>query len=259
MLLLDSMRTLIDVFTSPLHLFWLLVMVGGIGYWFKKYKLAGIAGGSALVLLVVTASDPLPNLLVESLENQYPPLLKLPEANAQRPIHILVLGGGNIPDPHLPAVDQLSYHALERLAEGIRIHLQMPGSRIITSGYGRKGQKTQARVCAEAAISLGVAPEQISLMEKPVNTYQEAAIYKQTFGDDALLILVTNAFHMPRSMRLFRSQGLHPVAAPAGHLCKEVPGGSNANWLTSEQNFTKIEIALHEYIGMLGEKWIRSE
>lgn len=244
------MRLLADFITSPLNIFWVLIAFSAGLYFFKKKRPARIMGIVALVLLFITASDPLPDLLIRSLESRYPPLLTSPFTKDDTLVNILVLGSGNIPDPSLTSLDQLSDHSLERLAEGIRIYRMLPGSRLITSGFSRNGQKTQAAVSADAARSLGVAASDISMMEKPANTAAEATEYRKNFGPGAKLILVTNAFHMPRAMQLFKEQGLNPVPAPTGHILKREPGGNQLDWFSSEENFNKMEIALHEYIGM---------
>jgi uncharacterized SAM-binding protein YcdF (DUF218 family) len=249
------MRTLVEFLTSPLSVFWLLIAISGIFYWFKKKQPAKIAGISALALLFITASDPLPDWLIRRLEDKYPPLLTLPFTPADTAVNVLVLGGGNVPDPALTAIDQLSSFSLGRLTEGIRIHRLLPGSRLITSGFSRNGQKTQAAITADAAISLGVDTSAITMIEEPTNTWEEAVAYKKKFGTTGKLILVTSAFHMPRAMQLFKAQGLNPVPAPAGHIYKTAPDGENPiEWFSVEENISKIEIALHEYIGMVWGK-----
>ena len=60
-------------------------------------------------------------------------------------------------------------------------------------------------------------------------------------------ILVTAAYHMPRSMALFKKLGLHPIAAPTNFLVKE------KDWfdILNEKALLNFEVALHEYIGLL--------
>lgn len=246
-----SMRTIVDFLTSPLSVFWLLIAISGVLYRFKKRRPAKIAGLSALILLFITASDPLPDFLIRKLEDQYPPLLTLPLTPADTMINVLVLGGGGVPDPALTPIDQLSSFSLSRLTEGVRLHRLLPGSRLITSGFSRKGQKTQAAITADAAISLGVEARAITMIEEPTNTWEEAVAYKKKFGTAGKLVLVTNAFHMPRAIQLFQAQGLNPIPAPTGHIYKKGPDGVNPiDFFSIEENLSKIEIALHEYIGM---------
>ncbi len=249
------MRTLVEFFTSPLSVFWLLIAISGLFYGFKKKRSAKIAGISALILLFITASDPLPDWLIRKLEDQYPPLLNLPFTPADSIVNVLVLGGGGVPDPALVPIDQLSSFSLGRLTEGIRIHRLLPGSRLVTSGFSRNGQKTQAAITADAAISLGVDTGAITMIKEPVNTWEEAVAYKKRFGTTGKLVLVTSAFHMPRAMQLFKAQGLNPVPAPTGHIYKKGPDGRNpVDFFSVEENISKIEIALHEYIGMVWGK-----
>ena len=70
-----------------------------------------------------------------SLERSYPPLTDLNSLSNDIDVHIMVLGSGHTSDPALPANNQLSHNALGRLAEGIRLHRLLPGSKLITSGW----------------------------------------------------------------------------------------------------------------------------
>ena len=67
---------------------------------------------------------------------------------------ILILGGGHTNDSRLPANNQLSTNALGRLAEGIRIHRELPGSKIITSAYyALQDTKTPFKIFIVAVIT----------------------------------------------------------------------------------------------------------
>jgi uncharacterized SAM-binding protein YcdF (DUF218 family) len=79
----------------------------------------------------------------------------------------------------------------------------------------------------------------------------EARIYKERFGKEYPLIIVTSAIHMPRAMYWFRHYGLDPHPAPTNYLVME-------DWKLSLSSFKptnyKISITaklLHEYAGML--------
>lgn len=241
------MRPLAYLLLQPLTVFWLLLLP--IPFIRKKYpRLATYLLLIALLWLALSSTPPLPTFLVETLENQFKPLLQAPSFSS--PSHILVLGGGHVSDERLPPNDQLSGQALYRLVEGIRLHRLLPGSKLVLSGYSRPGiTPSHAEVMAQTAIILGVNPEDTLLITTPHNTRQEAIDYKGKFGAGNSLILVTNAIHMPRAMMHFRRAGLTPTPAPTNHLIKRDRLSSRFSIRPSSGNLKRMNAALHEYVG----------
>ncbi len=192
--------------------------------------------------------------MITSLESQYDPLLDIEEGNHDD-CHILVLGSGHTYDPDLPPSGQLSATALKRLTEGIRIHEQTMTSTLILSGYsGASSHISQAEVMAQAAGALGIENDKIKIHTTPTTTAEEADVYLEKYGMKHCLILVTSASHMPRAMRIFQNRGLKPYPAPADFMVKIDPSAGFRYHLFSHQNFYKVKLALHEYIGMLWER-----
>jgi uncharacterized SAM-binding protein YcdF (DUF218 family) len=193
----------------------------------------------------------LPNLMTNHLENKYPVFSMAQLAGNVKPVHILVLGAGHTNDDRFPATDQLSEVALTRLAEGIRLHRMIPGSSLVTSGYGGREKIPQAEVMAEAAGLLGTDADSIYTLIYPKNTQAEASEYKRLFGDTARIILVTSAMHLPRAVQLFHNIGLDPIPAPTNHLYKKGKLPDRWSWVPSSGNLRKTESAIHEYVGMI--------
>lgn len=162
--------------------------------------------------------------MVEYLENQYETVSVKRLEDLNKPVNILVLGGGHTDDKRFPANNQLSETALMRLSEGIRIHRQLPGSTLITSGHSGKSEIAQAQVLANAALLLGVDASHIKMQTQPKNTWAEANEYKRLLKDSAQLVLVTSAAHMPRAMYLFKKADLNPIVPQQITWLKKVPG-----------------------------------
>ncbi|WP_372934703.1 ElyC/SanA/YdcF family protein [Mariniphaga sediminis] len=206
---------------------------------------------TALGLLLTASTRFVPNWLVGEMENRYP-VFQLNQLKAtQKEVHILVLGGGHTFDERLPANAQLSGNALERLAEGIRLHRLLPESLLITSGAGAKNEPSQAEILRNAALLLGVDSARIQMQTKPVNTWMEAQEYKRLYGSDAQLILVSSALHMPRAMYLFRKMGLSPIATPTNYRVKKGTQSAFRVALPSENNVEKISALMHEVTGIV--------
>ena len=236
---------------SPFTLFVLLVFLACVLFVVKKIRPFKIVSIFALLILVLAGSPFLPYSLVKSLEGQYPRTLDISSLSKGGPYHILVLGAGHSLEPGLPAIDQLNPNALVRLAEGIGLYRLLPGSRLIVSGNSISGRTSQAQMLADAAISLGVPPGDILMQEEPANTYAEAQTYAKKFSRmGRQLIIVTAAFHMPRAMYLFRSQGLNPIAAPTAHLVKLDPH-FRFQWRLALANMKMAEVWTQETAGLL--------
>lgn len=213
--------------------------------WLKK-----LTAFTALFFLIV--STPLiPVLLVNSLEDRYLPLdAELFLAEEDNEIHILVLGGGHGYDERLPANALLSSNALGRLNEGIRLHRQISGSKLVLSGStSTPGRLTQAEMLKKAALLLGVDEEAILLQNEPINTCQEAREYANRFGSKSHVILVTSAMHMPRADKLFKDFGIDVIPSATNYRLK-------GSWkkkrlgLPSANNMSLMSSAINSYIAM---------
>ena len=163
----------------------------------------------------------------------------------------MVLGGGHTNDFSLSANNQLSKNALGRLVEGIRLYRKIKGSKLILSGWGNDQPLTQAQTLALTAISLGVPGKDIILYNKTKNTSDEAKEYaKQSLSTD-ILLLVTDAVHMPRAMKFFNKEGVNPIPVPVNHIFKNSQNKDYSYYFPSSSNIAKTETAMHEYVGIL--------
>jgi uncharacterized SAM-binding protein YcdF (DUF218 family) len=191
-------------------------------------------------------------MLLGNLEGRY---LPVPASNRLVPRIILVLGSGHVLDSRLPYTARLSQAGLSRMAEAARLQRQMPGSRLVFSGYGAGESWSMAKSNLLAAGEMGLDTTSSVILPKPWNTRDEAKDFKEYFGTAEAFYLVTNAAHMPRSMWHFRKAGLQPIPAPAGYLVKytDVPKGLSY-YMPSSENIRNMEIVFHEYLGIL---WAR--
>ncbi|WP_194778181.1 YdcF family protein [Pararhodonellum marinum] len=229
--------------------FWLALLLGWM-IWISWRKGGWHRGVTALsVLLLIGLFKPLPKWLIASLENQYPPLLDFPEQHFDKPIHILVLGSGHVPDLNLTANQRLSTTALSRLTEAVRLYQNLPESQIIFSGKGQDGFRSSAGGAYFAALELGVDPVRMDTLHTPAHTLQESIDYVGRYGKDQPVILVTSAIHMPRAMAFFGHQGLNPIPAPAQFETKVHPSGKSYWLIPHLRNLTLLQLVLHEYLG----------
>jgi uncharacterized SAM-binding protein YcdF (DUF218 family) len=169
----------------------------------------------------------------------------------------VVLGGGHVSDPRLPANSQISAAALGRLVEGVRLYKALPGSKLLLSGGVVFDPVPEAEVMAQVAVVLGVKPHDIRLESNSRDTAEEAEMIAKMIGKEKF-ILVTSAAHMPRSMALFRRRGLEPIPAPADFRAPEPRSSSPSRFFPGAGFLGQTQTAVHEYVG-LAWAWLRGE
>lgn len=243
------MRTFFSIAIQPLSIFWFLVLLAALFYFLHKTSVAKKLLIISLAWLLVVSTGFLPNLLISSLENKYKPF-EAGQITGNAEVDILVLGAGHTADPNLSVNKQLTSNALGRLVEGIRIHGLLPNSKLILSGGLGTETTATAEVMKQTALMLGVSPEDITTLPTTVNTAGEAEHYQQFDRGRRQLVLVTEAFHMPRSMMLFEKAGLQPIPAPSNYTFKKGEKFDFVKSLPSANNIWKMEFAMHEYAGM---------
>ena len=211
------LSSIVQFFIDPFNIF--LFLLAGTFWAFKtqRKRLTRILGITTLTFLILIATPLIPGFIINSLERTSTPIETEEIRQNGSPFHILVLGGGHGFEKELPASTLLSDNTLRRLNEAIRLHKQLPASKLILSGYSTVGGFTGAEMLQKAAISLGVDSASTILQGEPVNTYEQAKHYAKAYGNSHSVILVTSAAHIPRSMLFFRYFGINPIPAPTDY------------------------------------------
>ena len=208
---------------------------------------------ATVILTFLLSTRLIPNLLLENLE-YHADCIPPENYDSIYSMNIVVLGAGHTDAPDIHGIDRLSNSATVRLAKGITLYRQIEGSMLILSGYAGKTNISQARVMAEAAISLGANPDDIIMLESPSNTEAEAKAFSARFPGENKVIIVTDAFHMRRALYLFRGEGISPVPAPTNYRIIHDNKRYLSEFLPNPGNIDNLSIALHEYVGLLWAK-----
>jgi uncharacterized SAM-binding protein YcdF (DUF218 family) len=246
---------------APATLILELFLIGLVLLWFTKRQKTGKAViTSGVVIFAILSYGSFSDLLLIPLERQYPPLMiesthySLSSSDSIHYVKWLVLlGGGHTVDPRIPVTSQISYESLTRLAECIRIHRLIRGSKIILSGGAVYDSLPEASTLAKVAEILNVNTSDIVLDDLSRDTEEQAQNIRSIVGHDRF-ILVTSACHMPRSMTIFEKAGLRPIPAPTDHLVKERQTKNPGDFYPNSMGLFKAEHAMHEYLGLL---WLR--
>lgn len=195
--------------------------------------------------------------LVRPLEMQYAAIPELSgpaamPADLARCRYIVVLGGGNGNTPGLAAVDLLSTSALGRIVEGVRIARMLPEATLLVSGPAPSRAESHATVLERSAISLGIDRSRIKRIEHARDTEDESLAVRRLAGD-APVAVVTSAWHMPRTMALFRKAGVAAVACPADYSAHSDGVFRWNSLLWDVESLERSTFAIRERVGYL---WI---
>jgi uncharacterized SAM-binding protein YcdF (DUF218 family) len=239
-------KQLVGLAVTPLVCALLVCLAGIVVRISGRRRAAAILWTVAALLAYVAATDPVANALLAPLEGRYPPLADIRDLPVS---DIVVLGSPYQPRDGIPITAALSDDGLARIAEGVRLMNQVHGARLIVSGGASEGQTASATGYAEFAVDLGVNPDSIVRLDKPLDTAEEAKSVASLLGNSRF-ILVTSAYHMPRAMQLMQLAGARPIPAPTGQLAARQMGFGVRAWIPSSSSLRRTEHAIHEYIGL---------
>lgn len=229
----------------------LLLLIAFLLNWYKRRRPAVVMFIITILLFIAGSTSWLPDYLALKLESKYPALSLPVNSVGSETVLIVVLGSGYDLDQRLPPNAQLGLTALGRLAEGIRISRTMKNGIIVCSGFSSVGLETQAQVTRRAAIVLGVDSNKLATLNKPSTTAQEAVALGNLYEKDSKVIIVTDALHMDRAIKLFRREGFDPMAAPTNYRVKKGSRWDMLYWWPSMENIALMNYIIHEYLGTL--------
>ncbi len=244
------LKKIISQMLMPLPVVLELLIAGLILLWFTKKQLAAkIVISLAALLLMISGFGILSDRLLARLEHMYPPV-DIQAARQTGVKWVVVLGGSHVTDPDLPLTGVLTPETQARLNEGIRILRRIPHAKLLLSGGSAFDPRSDAEVMAGLAVDLGVDPGDIVLEDESLDTDDEARLIRPMVGKDRF-VLVTSAYHMPRSMALFTARGMQPIPAPTCYYSHDRNGLSPGMFFPAADNLMNCEIAAHEILGLL--------
>ncbi len=114
----------------------------------------------------------------------------------------------------------------------------------------------EGELLAKRAILLGVPQSAIRLTPNVGNTADEAAAIRTLLGSQKRIILVTSAFHMRRSILLFKKAGFEVISFPVDYRVNNSYDSTILRFLPSAEALEQSERALRELMGWF-YYWVR--
>jgi uncharacterized SAM-binding protein YcdF (DUF218 family) len=206
---------------------------------------------TSLVLIAFVGMSPIGNVLLLPLEQRFPPW----DPSRGPPDGIVVLGGAISPELSMARGAVQLNEAAERITATAELARLYPTARIVFSGGTnslRSGAPVEAPFAVKEFEALGIAHERITAEEQSRNTI-ENAVFSRLLADPKpgeRWLLVTSAFHMPRSIAAFRAAGFAVEAYPVDWRTR-VPVDAKEPFLSFTEGLTRTDVAMHEWIGLL--------
>lgn len=251
------LKKIISPLFLPMPFCSVLLIFGLFLLWSTRRQKAGrLFVSLGALLLIFLGYGVSTRWLLRPLERQYPPILNAASVTAQdgQPVKwIVVLGGGGVYSSQLPSPSQLSNASLSRLIEGIRLHRQIPSSKLILSEGNIFDSGPVGEIMGTVAQDLGVGRDALVMETQSQDTEGQAVLILPLVGKDQFF-LVTTASHMPRSMALFRKQGMNPIAAPTDFESLSSESWRPSAFYPNAGGLRKAELAVHEYLGLAWAK-----
>jgi uncharacterized SAM-binding protein YcdF (DUF218 family) len=171
---------------------------------------------------------------------------------------IIVLGGGFDGKISAARRNEELTAAGDRFVEALRLARIYPEAKIVVSGgFGSLVQsgETDAEIAKRFYEGMGIAPERLIFEGRSRNTEENAQMTRALVDPKPgeTVLLVTSAFHMPRSMGLFRAAGFDVIAWPTDY---RTPGAESFGVDASDpvENLRVGSTAVREWIGLLTYK-----
>ena len=235
---------------QPLSLVFLLILLGLLASW-RGWRRTGLGFTLAgLVALGLFAFTTLGALLIAPLENRFArPATPPADVGA-----IIVLGGGFGGVVSQARGNEELRESGDRFVEALRLARLYPQARIIISGgVGNPFQDSEsdADIARRFYAGMGLPDGRLTFEGESRNTAENAAFSKSLVdvAPGQSVLLVTSAFHMPRSVGIFRQAGLEVVPWPVDYRAVPDPG-FGLELAEPSFNITTASVAIKEWIGL---------
>lgn len=203
---------------------------------------------ASLVLLAICGFSPLGNILLYGLEQRFPPW----DPARGAPDGIIVLGGSIDADLSAAHGTPVVRTAADRVIAAAALARKYPDARLVFTGGSANLISNDAReadYAGEIFESLGVPKSRLIIERRSRNTEENAEFSAALVHPKPTerWLLVTSAFHMPRSVGLFRRAGFNVEAYPVDWRVANLFGFA----ALSLEGMSRTDIGMREWMGLV--------
>jgi uncharacterized SAM-binding protein YcdF (DUF218 family) len=241
---------------QPSTLIALLIGYGAILIWTGWARWGRRFVSIGAVLLLVVGLSPLGNALILPLEDRFP---RADLDQPPPPTGIIILGGAEDRSVGNARKALTLNEAGERLLEGAILANRFPETKIAFSG-GDAGilykSDSEAEGAAALLTKLGIPRDRLILESNARDTYENAVFLRKEWEKRGELdpskrwLLITSAYHMPRSMGTFRAAGFEVEPWPVDYRTRGKEDLTRPFDKVSE-GLRRVDTATREWVGLL--------
>ncbi len=238
------------VVAAPDNFLALVLFLGLLAFLKNKFFLAKLFLVPAIIAIVLITSLPIGEWLLQPLETRF-------KTNPDLPSDIdgiIVLGGAEEPVMSGKWRQPEVNHAAERQLAFLTLARRYPKAKLVYSGgsgsmvyQSVKGADVAERLYRQQAINL----DRVTLERQSRNTYENAIFSKQLLkpAKHEKWVLITTAWHMPRSVGVFCQAGWPVIPYPVDH--RTWPENRLFASVDLVGNLSKLQIGVKEWLGLL--------
>ncbi len=183
----------------------------------KRYRPAKFFSLILFTSLYFFSTEPGRDFLLRPLESKY----SYPNVKEVNCSYIVVLGGGITENsPNEGGNPSVRADTLYRLYEAFKVWKER-GFPIVVTGGKVTSEFAEAPAMKKVLINLGVPSSKILVEDRSRTTFENALYTAKLIGREEIC-LVTSAYHMPRSVAIFKSFGFKVIPIPTDYKVRNV-------------------------------------
>lgn len=241
------LKKLMTAFCVPPGIFVLILLL--FAWRLKVRRQNRFALGMVVTALIIwgISTAPVSRTILSSLEKG----LSIPE-NPRGDVIILLGGGINDKVPDLSGRGAPTGASLPRVVAAARLHKRLGIPIIVSGGPVFAGRTAEAVVLGRFLTDLGVPPDKVLLEDRSRDTVENALFTRNILNKYHFHtpLLITSAYHMLRSVVIFRNAGIEVIAVPTHFMT----GGDAPivwfDWLPDAGFMGGMALAMKEKLGM---------
>ena len=206
---------------------------------------------TALVLLAICAFSPLANFVLYPLEQRFPKW----DSSRGDPDGIIVLGGPLDADLSAAHGVPVISGAADRIVGAATLAHRYPNARLVYTGGSPNLLHNDAKEADYATAllqGLGIPKSRLTMERQSRNTRENAEFTKEIVKPKPgeRWLLVTSAYHMPRSIGLFRKAGFKVEAYPVDWKVGTQEDLFRYN-IVASNGLQLVDIGVREWLGLI--------
>lgn len=243
-------------FLTPSNLIFATLLLGAV-LSLRWRRLGGMLVLIGVLGLGVFGLSPAANLIIQPLEERFPQ----PSAEEIASVDAIIILGGFTSNPistdrGTPALTE----AADRIFAAAELARRVPDVPIILTGGSPALFRETAReadIGAKLMVDIGIDPARIVREDKARNTAENASETRKLIDPQPgqRFLLVTSAYHMPRSFGAFRADGWTGIVPYPTDYRTRGPSDLAKPFAAVSEGLRRTDISVREWIG-LAAYWI---